>query len=61
MIRCEMGGCTDMADVVAEYLHIVYGKQYYDFCKSCVNYIREDLGKILKITPYANKGLRLPL
>jgi hypothetical protein len=46
-----------MADVVAEYLHIVYGKQYFDFCKSCVNYLREDLGKILKITPYANKGL----
>ena len=43
-----------MAEVVAEYLHIVYGKQYFDFCKSCVNYIRKDLGKILKITPYAN-------
>ena len=59
MIRCEMAGCIYMADVVASYDDEIYGQMDYDFCESCADYLAEDLAKEVKITPYANKGLKL--
>lgn len=56
MIRCQMAGCVDMAGVVAKCKDIIGGIAEYDFCESCADYIREDL-QVIKITPYANKGL----
>lgn len=56
MIRCEMAGCADMAGVVAKCKDTIQGLVEYDFCESCADYIREDLD-IIRITPYANKGL----
>lgn len=61
MIRCEMAGCTEMAGVVAECPDIIAGALAYDFCESCADYLRDELGKSVKLTPYANKGLRLAL
>ena len=56
MIRCEMAGCTDYADVVAKCKDIIQGTIEYDFCESCADYLREEL-QVIRITPYANKGL----
>ena len=58
MIRCEMAGCVEMADVVAKCKDIIQGTIEYDFCESCADYLTEEL-EIIKITPYANKGLEL--
>jgi hypothetical protein len=58
MIRCEMAGCADMADVVAKCKDLVHGTIEYDFCKSCADYLSEEL-ELIRITPYANKGLTL--
>ena len=58
MIRCEMAGCTDYADVVAKCKDIIHGLVEYDFCQSCADYLREDL-QIIRITPYANKYLEI--
>ena len=57
MIKCEMAGCADMADVVVKCKNIISGAIEYDFCESCADYIREEL-QVIKITPYANKGLK---
>ena len=57
MIRCEMAGCADMAGVVANCKDIIKGTVEYDFCESCADYIRQDLD-VIRITPYANKGLK---
>jgi hypothetical protein len=51
-----MAGCADMAGVVAKCKDTIQGLVEYDFCESCADYIREDLD-IIRITPYANKGL----
>jgi hypothetical protein len=56
MIRCEMAGCVEFADVVAKCKDIIQGTIEYDFCESCADYLREEL-EIIRITPYANKGL----
>lgn len=45
-----------MAGVVAKCKDIISGIVEYDFCESCADYIREDL-EVIRITPYANKGL----
>jgi len=58
MIRCEMAGCADMAEVVAKCKDIIHGTVEYDFCEGCADYLSEEL-EILKITPYANNELRL--
>lgn len=57
MIRCEMAGCADMAGVVVKYKETTREIVEYDFCESCADYIREDLD-VIRITPYANKGLK---
>ena len=51
-----MAGCADMAGVVAKCKDIIHGTIEYDFCESCADYIRQDLD-VIRITPYANKGL----
>ena len=56
MIRCEMAGCTEMAAVVAKCKDIIQGTIEYDFCESCADYLSEEL-ELIRITPYANKGL----
>jgi len=56
MIRCEMAGCADMAAVVAKCKDIIQGTIDYDFCESCADYLSEEL-ELIRITPYANKGL----
>ena len=56
MIRCEMAGCVEFAGVVAKCKDIIYGLVEYDFCESCADYIREEL-EVVRLTPYANKGL----
>jgi hypothetical protein len=53
-----MAGCSDMAGVVAKCKDIIHETVEYDFCESCADYIREDLD-VIRITPYANKGLTL--
>jgi hypothetical protein len=53
-----MAGCVEMADVVAKCKDIIQGTIEYDFCESCADYLTEEL-EIIKITPYANKGLEL--
>lgn len=58
MIRCEMAGCIFMADVVARYDNEIYGPMALDLCESCADYLAEDLSLEVKITPYANKGLK---
>ena len=56
MIRCEMAGCADMAGVVVKYKETTRKIVEYDLCESCADYIRQDLD-VIRITPYANKGL----
>jgi hypothetical protein len=56
MIRCEMAGCAEMAGVIAECRDIIAGTVTYDFCESCADYLSDELA-IIKVTPYANKGL----
>jgi hypothetical protein len=58
MIRCELAGCTDMAGVVAKCKDILHGTVEYDLCENCADYLSQEL-KIIRITPYANKGLKL--
>jgi hypothetical protein len=59
MIRCEMAGCVYMADVVASYDNEIYGPMELDYCQSCADYLAEDLSLEVKLTPYANKELKL--
>ena len=47
-----------MADVVAKCKDLVHGTIEYDFCESCADYLSEEL-ELIRITPYANKGLTL--
>jgi len=58
MIRCEMAGCAEMAGVIAECRDIIAGTVAYDFCEECADYLRDELA-IIKVTPYANKGLKV--
>jgi len=51
-----MAGCVEFAGVVAKCKDIIYGLVEYDFCESCADYIREEL-EVVRLTPYANKGL----
>jgi hypothetical protein len=51
-----MAGCAEMAGVVAKCKDLIHGLVEYDFCESCADYIREEL-QVIRITPYANKGL----
>ena len=60
MIRCEMAGCAEMAGVVAKCKDLIHGLIEYDFCENCADYLSEEL-QVIRTTPYANKGLRLPL
>jgi hypothetical protein len=60
MIKCEMAGCAEMAGVVARCKDIISGIVGYDFCEDCADYLRDEL-QVIRVTPYANKGLRLPL
>lgn len=45
-----------MAGVVAKCKDIIHETVEYDFCESCADYISEEL-QVIRITPYANKGL----
>jgi hypothetical protein len=58
MIRCEVAGCVDMAGVVATCKDMIHDTVEYDLCENCADYLSQEL-KIIKITPYANKGLKL--
>ncbi len=59
MIRCEMAGCIYMAEVVASYDNEIYGLMELEYCQSCADYLAEDFAKEVKITPHANKQLKL--
>jgi hypothetical protein len=54
-----MAGCVYMADVVASYDNEIYGPMELDYCQSCADYLAEDLSLEVKLTPYANKELKL--
>ena len=58
MIRCEMAGCGEFAGVVARCKDIIHGIVEYDFCEECADYLSDELA-IIRITPYANKGLKV--
>jgi hypothetical protein len=58
MIRCEMAGCSDMAEVVARCKDIIHGIVEYDLCENCADYLSDDLA-IIRVTPYANKRLEV--
>jgi hypothetical protein len=56
MIRCEMAGCAEFAGVVARCKDIISGIVEYDFCENCADYLSDE--QVIRITPYANKGLK---
>jgi hypothetical protein len=56
MIRCQAAGCSDMAGVVVKCKDIIRGIVEYDFCENCAAYISKD-PLVIRMTPYANKGL----
>jgi hypothetical protein len=56
MIRCEMAGCVDMAGFVVKYKEITREIVEYDLCQSCAEYLSKE-PELIRVTPYANKGL----
>jgi hypothetical protein len=53
-----MAGCADMAGVVVKYKETTREIVEYDLCESCADYLSKE-PELIRVTPYANKGLTL--